>query len=537
MPASEATGKPIAVTASIPSMLNPEATTATAPEVKLTKAFITPFKNVLATARTCYSGKGIIGDEHINLEEGSRDRALAQAIYQAGHHTTFQHAQFQFALSNVSRHFVWSFLHSHPFYNSEQVSQRYVRLNKNSFYIPPLTGSALELYQDTINMQMAAYRELREGLFEIAKAEYFRIFPARAKQPDRYKQTILKKTQEAARYVAPVATLSYLYHTISGITLLRYWRVCQQADVPYEQQQVVGRMVQAVLEYDPGYELILQEPLGQEDFVEFPWLEESPAPSPGFKEEFDASLGGRISRLVDYKADGERVLASAVREVLGRTNAELNDEEAIALALDPGKNPTYGEVLNLTTHAKLTRTLYHPGYTFRKKLSHTADSQDMRHRLTPASRPILATQLSDEPDVVTPALIQAHEPSQKRYWETMSRTWEAIGKLKRLGISQEFANYLLPNAVAVRFTESADLLNLHHKHRMRLCYNAQEEIWRASVHEAKQVREVHPRIGKYLLPPCTLRQMAGARPICPEGDRYCGVPVWKLDLSDYERLL
>ena len=49
----------------------------------------------------------------------------------------------------------------------------------------------------------------------------------------------------------------------------------------------------------------------------------------------------------------------------------------------------------------------------------------------------------------------------------------------------DFAEYLLPNSVSVRFTESADLLNLWHKHAMRLCYNAQEEIWQASVEEAE----------------------------------------------------
>ncbi|MBA7476135.1 Flavin-dependent thymidylate synthase [subsurface metagenome] len=510
---------------------------ATVPQVTLTKAFTTPFKGAVAAARTCYSSRGIVGDDQISLEEGSRDRAIAASIYQAGHHTTFQHAQFQFALSGISRHFVWSFLHSHPFYNSEQVSQRYVRLNKDSFYVPPITGTALDLYQEAINRQMAAYHELREALFPVAEAEYFRIFPARSKRREHYKRDIQRKTQEAARYVAPVATLTYMYHTISAVTLLRYRRISRQADVPHEQRQVVELMVQAVLAHDPGYELVLEEPLDEADLAEFPWLGEGATPAPGFREEFDALLEGRVSRLVDYKAKGEEILAAAVREVLGTSRSELSDDDAIALALDPNRNPAYGEVLNLTTHAKLTRTLHHPGYTFRKRLSHTADSQDQRHRMTPASRPILAAQLCDEPDFITPALIQADEPSLQRYREIMDRTWEAIRKLKKMGVSPELAHYLLPNAVAVRFTESADLLNLHHKHRMRLCYNAQEEIWRASVDEAGQVRQVHPRIGRYLLPPCTLREMAGARPLCPEGDRYCGVPVWKKEIGEYGRLV
>ena len=117
----------------------------------------------------------------------------------------------------------------------------------------------------------------------------------------------------------------------------------------------------------------------------------------------------------------------------------------------------------------------------------------------------------------------------------MAKTWDAIGRLKALGVSAEDRAYLLPNAVAIRFTESGDLLHLHHKMKMRLCYNAQEEIWAASRDEAQQIAEVHPRIGRWLLPPCTLRHQAGRTPRCPEGDRYCGVPVWRLAPEDWER--
>jgi hypothetical protein len=72
---------------------------------------------------------------------------------------------------------------------------------------------------------------------------------------------------------------------------------------------------------------------------------------------------------------------------------------------------------------------------------------------------------------------------------------------------------------------------------MRLCYNAQEEIFLASKDEAIQIAEANPEIGQYLGAPCTLRYAAKARPFCPEGDRYCGVPVWNLEIADYERVL
>src|SRR5207245_11666521 len=133
---------------------------------------------------------------------------------------------------------------------------------------------------------------------------------------------------------------------------------------------------------------------------------------------------------------------------------------------------------------------------------------------------------SGGPDYIPPVLLSHSAPARQLYDETMAQTWDAIGRLRALGVPGEFAAYLLPNAVAVRMTESADLLNLHHKLKSRLCYNAQEEIWRASLDEARQIAEVNPIIGRYLLPPCGLRLLTGSRPLCPEGDRYCGVPVW-----------
>ncbi|MBE7559329.1 FAD-dependent thymidylate synthase [bacterium] len=231
------------------------------------------------------------------------------------------------------------------------------------------------------------------------------------------------------------------------------------------------------------------------------------------------------------------LLADAVREVLGRARAELSDAEAVQLALSPARNPLLSENMNLSTHSKLLRAMVHPSYTFRKKLSHTADSQDQRHRMTPASRPVLGLHYTGEPDYITPRLIQNDEAVRREYDEEMARTWEDIEGLVGRGAAMEYALYLLPNAVAIRFTESSDLLNLHHKHAMRLCYNAQEEIWRASWEEARQVRALEPEIGASLLPPCAHRAQARRRPICPEGQRYCGVLVWKLDLGEYRRVI
>jgi flavin-dependent thymidylate synthase len=455
------------------------------PSVRLVHAFERPFENVVATARTCYSSKGIVTEDQASAKPERRD-ALARSIYEAGHHTTFQHAHFQFAIENVSRHFLWSFLHSHPFYNSEQVSQRYVEVKAGNSAVPPMLPAERDLFEATARKQEAAYRRLTELLVPIAGERYFGLFPGRGRDARREKWSgaIQKRAQEIARYVLPVATFAYLYHTVSGVTLFRYWRLCETYDAPVEQREVVSQMVAEVLRHDPLYASVLQDPIPLEESPEYAAFQALPrarSSDRAFRDEFDRELEGRVSRLVDWKANNEEILASSVREVLGVPRAALSDSDAIAMVLDPSRNRTLGETLTLTTHGKLSRALFHPSYTFRKKLSHTADSQDQRHRMTPGSRPARPGYLSEDPDYVVPMLLPEVPEALELYERTMRETWEAIGQLRSRGVSDEFAAYLLPNGVAIRFTESADLLNLHHKFAMRLCYNAQEEIWRASL--------------------------------------------------------
>jgi thymidylate synthase ThyX len=216
----------------------------------------------------------------------------------------------------------------------------------------------------------------------------------------------------------------------------------------------------------------------------------------------------------------------------------MSDDAAIERVLNPGENVYLGGSLNLTTMSKLTRALVHPHYTFRKKLSHTADSQDQRHRMTPGSRPMLSAHYAGgEPDVIVPELVRANQQALDLYMSVCRETWSAIDAMLADGVPAESALYLLPNAFPIRFEESGDLLNFHHKWHTRLCYTAQEEIWRNCLEEVQQVGKVHPRIAKHIGPPCHLRKEAKVKPLCPEGTRYCGVPVWNVPLDEMTRVL
>src|SRR2546422_9284576 len=133
------------------------------PRVTLRNAFSHPFDSAIAAARTCYAPR-LIGPEEITDKQRVN---IGAATFHSGHHTVYQHAHFEFGLENVSRQFVWSFLHAHPFYNSEQSSQRFVRLDEISAFVPEgLEPVARRVYEEGIAAAWAAYRSLSQILKE-----------------------------------------------------------------------------------------------------------------------------------------------------------------------------------------------------------------------------------------------------------------------------------------------------------------------------------------------------------------------------------
>ena len=127
-----------------------------APVVTLRTAPTTPYDGAIAAARTCYSPRVIGANE---VTESQRD-SIGVLTFDAGHHTVYQHAHFEFGLENISRQFVWTFLHSYPFYNSEQSSQRYVKLKEPRAYVPPISGPARDVFEAAVVRAWDRYAEL-----------------------------------------------------------------------------------------------------------------------------------------------------------------------------------------------------------------------------------------------------------------------------------------------------------------------------------------------------------------------------------------
>ena len=496
------------------------------PSVTLRTAPTTPFDGAIAAARTCYSPRVIATSE---VTAAQRD-SIGTLTFDAGHHTVYQHAHFEFGLENISRQFVWTFLHSYPFYNSEQSSQRYVKLKEPRAFVPPLSGDALGVYEGAIVRAWDRYAELsailKDDAFAILKElRYVRptTNPERLKQIEKDAE---KRAIETARYVIPLAAFTSMVHTVSGLVLHRLQRMVNSGDAPYETGAVVSEMIRLVKAWDPFFfDKVGLAPISAEDLPET----SVPRPRAGgdrFAEAFDARLNGRWSRLRDASPDAEAIVAESVRSVFGLTADEMSDDDALDRVMNPARNRYRLDVLNVSHHSPLMRALHHATYVFEKRLSHTADSQDQRHRMVPASRPSMMFVDTDRPDYITPRLIAANPHAKQVYDAAMCEAWSAKNRLLELGVPIEFASYVLPNAKTLRFIESGSLLALLHKWTQRTCFNAQEEIYLASMDEVAQVRAVHPRIGRHIGPPCVIRNGI-VSPRCTEGTHFCGVPVWR----------
>jgi thymidylate synthase ThyX len=505
------------------------------PRVTLRNSFAHSYDSAIAAARTCYSTR-LIGPEEVTDKQRVM---IGSATYFGGHHTVYQHAHFEFGLENISRQFVWSFLHAHPFYNSEQQSQRYVRLDHAQAFVPPASsrfGAAeLAIYENAVRRAWQHYRELsvllKPAAHEILGDIWHVSAMSHPKRIQKVERQSEKRAIEVARYVLPVAAFTTMVHTISGIVLHRLYRMQAASDTPSEARQVMCEMVARVREVDPQFfDRFDNEPL------ESPTEWNEPArDGESFAREFDAKLDSLTSKLVDFSPRALAVMAEAYRAVIGLTATECPDAEALDRMLNPARNPYRRETLNIGVHAPLMRPLQHANFTFAKRISHTADSQDQRHRMVPGSRPILTLADTRSPDYITPRLIRDHPRALEIYQQAMEDAWTAKNELLDRGVAPQFALYLLPNAKAIRLYESGSLLHLLHKWTMRTCFNAQEEIYQSSIEEVEQVRKVFPELARYIGPPCYLR--AGiSTPICTEGSHFCGVKVW-LDFPNVQRLI
>ena len=445
-----------------------------------------PTDIAVGSARSCYFGKNIVSPE--NAAKWDKKNDLLNSIFKAGHHTTLMHYNFSFLIEGMSRLLIWRLLHSHPFYNSEQVSQRYAKMKIENFTYPKKCEK--KVWQNYYEKMFHYYEKLIEKLTPIIE----NILPKFKKKE------ATKKAQEFARYLLPVGMNAHLYHTVNVITALRYINAAKVIpEAKNEAKEFITQLKREMLAIDPDLAPLIE--FAENEKVVFPNID--------------------IEKIkLQKKVNSEKVKVFDIVDY----DFELNEN--------------YAGVLR-SSNIYLDESIL-GSFNSYIKLSLSADAQNQRHRRSPAIRP----KLEDiyKKDYYIPPIISFNSevPSSKEienlYKEAVEYSYEFFEEQKDiLGFSE--ASYALLNAHNIEIIEHNDFQEFAHKAQMRLCYNAQEEIFDIVYNQVKQLREKGVKAAENFLPPCAIRVKEGIKPICPEGERFCGVKVWKLDFNNYKRVI
>ena len=441
---------------------------------------ITPSDVAVSAARTCYFPNGLVRPE--KSSEWARKKPLLASIFKAGHHTTLQHTHVTMMISGMSRHLIWRLLHAHTYYNSEQISQRYAKMKIENFFYPK--GADQKTWEGFYQEAFTDYEALIETLHDDINAAL----------PKFKKGQEAKVAQEMARYLLPVGMSAYLYHTVNIVTLLRYIAVAPYLpEARAEGMEFAALIERNLLEIDDSLKPLIDH--AKASTTKFPEFDVA-----GLKSKINAQSGVQV---YDVTGDAD---------------------------FDPNEN--YADVLRTSQMFLDSGVL--GGFSTYIELSFSADAQNQRHRKSPAVRPAIEPHFAKR--YYTPPLIKNNVKALEIYnraHERMYAFFEAQSKL--LGFGE--AIYALYNSQLIDIVERNDYSAFHHKAQMRLCYNAQQEIFDIVYEQVKQLQAMGLKGSEKFLPPCTVRAAHGIHPICPEGDRFCGVKVWKLDFSQYERTI
>ncbi len=134
---------------------------------------------------------------------------------------------------------------------------------------------------------------------------------------------------------------------------------------------------------------------------------------------------------------------------------------------------------------------------------------------------------------VTPKTISNNEAANSLYENTMNQLATVYSALQELGVPNEDARMVLPNACETQLEVSMNLRTLMNFMNERLCSCAQWEIRAMALAMKKAVLEQVPQLEEYLVPKCEKmgKDFAG----CNESkQRTCGRhPRWEEIFEDY----
>lgn len=525
-------------------------------EVKLVSANIPQNSNgeysildaICHFAKVCVTQDAKQECEKVDGMDREKKIKFVTSLLQSGHTSLFQHTNFHFYISGVSRIFVSHFLHAHSFYNTEQVSQRFVK--QDSFYIPdsfPL--KELETaYNVVTEMAPIWYNDLIEEIVDLVHEK--------TKNMSEHQRKFINPEQiacENARYFLPMCSSTRLHYTVNFLTLMRMYNVAKL--VFYRNPEVsdfVDKLAKELSTVDPDIVLLLEKSLEHTK-----------------KLDKDNNIEKSFTEDVVNKRN-IRLFKSGKFE-------HIYDAEALSFyhdAMRNGEASIIHDPLRIQFAYKYPEKLNDIFFKFSKMASYAAFCQEQRHRgyttiMAPWGPDFFG--LKNVVFTYPPVIKQMIDMGNETVAGAIERIVDIVSTFKKVAINKDIATmylYLLPMGSVISYSQIAPISAIIHKIGQRLCLHAQIEIWEIAKLEAalleyfvetsrKSFADKLPIIGgikrlfggnnkmdddtaefimKSLGAICHQRKNCGISPYCPEGTRFCGVTFWEEDPQKVDRM-
>lgn len=216
-------------------------------KVKLLSFTPEPEKVISMAAKLCYSQVGIEEIEK-NLTDENIEKFLNMLI-NIGHESPLEHVSFTFAVEGISRSCSHQIVR-HRIASFSQQSQRYVKLNKFEYIIPPEINEieqAREIFIDAMDRDQESYNKLVDILFD----KHYNNLIMAGNDEKSAKRQAEKKAIEDARYVFPNACETKMVFTMNTRSLYNFFdhRCCERAQ--WEIREMATEMLKLVKEAAP----------------------------------------------------------------------------------------------------------------------------------------------------------------------------------------------------------------------------------------------------------------------------------------------
>jgi thymidylate synthase (FAD) len=213
-------------------------------------------------------------------------------------------------------------------------------------------------------------------------------------------------------------------------------------------------------------------------------------------------------RLINHTPDPERTVAAAARMCYSPIGAkrimeDFSDEEV----------RDFLRKLIQMGHLSPTE---HASFTFSISGSRSMSHQLVRHRIASYSQKSQRYIKEGEFNYIIPPSIRNNPEAEKVFIEEMENIKNAYKRLMELGIHQEDARFILPNACETNLICTFNTRSLYNFFKLRCCTRAQWEIREVAQRMLEEVKKVAPILFEKAGPPCI------SEGICREGDMSCG---------------